>query len=90
MLHQKFKYMRRELGNLMNYALEFRKLCKKYLLTSAQDEISDDDDVMSDGGRYGVPNRRHVEKVGMGLLKVNSPQFMQNLTKCTQELNTLK
>ena len=34
-LHQKFKYMRRELGNLMNYALEFRKLCKKYLLISA-------------------------------------------------------
>ena len=82
--------MRRELGNLMNHVLEFRNLCKKYLLTSAEGELPDDDDVISDGGRYGVPNRRSVEKLGMGLLKVNSPQFMQNLTLCNQELATLK
>ena len=75
MLHQKFKYMRRELGNLMNLVLEFRKICKKYLLTSGEDDLSDDE-VMSDGGHYGVQNRRQVEKMGMGLLKVNNPQFM--------------
>ena len=33
MLHPKFKYMRRELSNVMNCVLEFRKICIKFLLS---------------------------------------------------------
>ena len=109
MLHPKFKYMRRELGNVMSCVLEFRKVCVKYLLSkpssdaarqmpgsaetfsNAPDWESDDEDVLlSDGGRTGISNRKRIEQEGMGLLKVQSPEFMANLKLCSQELKTLR
>ena len=57
MLDQKFKYMRREFNNVIDNVLEFRKLCKKYLLSKpkkhqeprfggnvSMDESDDDDE----------------------------------------------
>ena len=53
-------------------------------------ESEDDDEVLSDGGYYGIRNRKRVEAEGMGLLKVQSPEFMANLRLCSQELKTLR
>ena len=40
MLHPKFKYMRRELTNVQNCVLEFRRLCIKYLLSKPPSEAA--------------------------------------------------
>ena len=37
MLDVKYRYMRRELNNIMTNVLEFRRICKKYFLCNEDD-----------------------------------------------------
>ena len=68
MLDQKFRYMRREFNNVIDNVLEFRRICKKYLLCKdvgksarfggMESSGEEDEDLFMDGfGRAGVANR---------------------------------
>ena len=70
-------------------------MCKKYLLTRPKDineRMSDSSDLSSldESFEEEQVNRKTAEAQGLGLLSVHSPNFVSNLTLCTQELNTVR
>jgi len=87
MLDAPSKYMRRELTNVLEAVLEFRKIVKKYLLGSDVD--SEDSDVPME-----TPSELNAKKVameeGLGLLKVHAPNFSQVRTECSSDLKRLQ
>jgi hypothetical protein len=74
MLDAPSKYMRRELTNVLETVLAFRKLVKRYLLTSD----SDNDFAMEE-------SRQTLESEGIGLLKVRRSDFSAVYTECQAE-----
>ena len=84
LLDHTLRHFKRELSNAMENVLEFRRICKKYFLSRQPGEdLSDDEDMERN-------RQRRYEAEGMGLLKVESGDFMANLKKCVQELSTVR
>ena len=90
MLDKSLNSLRKELNNAMANVLEFRRICKKYFLCKVAGDMMDSDDEMlgEEHGRgreiSGPRGRRRIkfEQEGMGLLRVDSPQFMASLRGC--------
>ena len=99
MLDHSLRHFKRELNNAMDNVLDFRRICKKYFLTKAPGEMDSDEEMLlayDDGGIDGGPTgsrahrRSKQANEGMGLLKVSSNQFGDNLKACLQELTTVR
>ena len=96
MLDKTLNSLRKELNNAMANVLEFRRICKKYFLCKVPGFDLDSDDEMEEHGRgreiSGPRGRRRIkfEQEGMGLLRLDSPQFMKHLRECLQDLSTVR
>ena len=56
MLDHTMRYFKREMNSAMENVLDFRKICKKYLLCKARNGEDDSDDDMLNNGK-GRKNR---------------------------------
>lgn len=59
MLDVKYRYMRRELNNIMTNVLEFRRICKKYFLCNNLEDFD---------GDSGLKMAEKIQNEGIGLL----------------------
>ena len=91
MLDHSLRHFKRELNNAMDNVLDFRRICKKYLLNKASGDHnldSDEEMLTYDNTGFGGgqtcrgPARKRYEREGVGLLKVHSPDFTDRLKEC--------
>ena len=89
---------------IVDICQDFRKLIKYYLLSDDFDNMSDDDDAYSRGNQPGhndsydmdpATSKSRSRKIedkftGMGLLSINSSNFVQNVDECSEKLNQMR
>ena len=62
----------------METVFNFRRICKKFLLCKARNGEDDSDEEWLHNGKKRRNRRDRYESEGIGLLKVNSPDFINN------------
>ena len=84
LLDQKSKELNDYIQKVLQVSLEFRYLCIKYFLDRGEINAknNDEDDL---GFREDEVSIREDSKVfGKGLMKVNSPYFIDNMEECNK------